>query len=55
MNVFDKLHYMTFSKSIKQLSKRWQLTLIVPNYYQGGGKYSVYYGWCTRLFSTTQM
>ena len=36
---------------------RWGLTmigaliaLIVANPYQGGGKYSVYYGWCTRPY-----
>ena len=32
-------------------SKKWQLALIVANPYQGGGKYSIWYGWCTRTLS----
>ena len=39
------LQSVEFSKS-----KKWQLTLIIANPYQGGGKYRVYYGWCTRPF-----
>ena len=34
------------------VSKKWQLTPIVANPYQDGGKHSVYYGWCTRPFFT---
>ena len=30
--------------------KKWQLTLIITNPCQGDGKYSVYYGWCTRPY-----
>ena len=30
--------------------KKWQLALIITNPYQDGGKYSTWYGWCTRPF-----